>query len=91
MLGGVLYVIGGSEFTAAANERGDIWRSADKGRRWTQVATNAQVLGRSSHTSPVLGDAIYVIGGSKQTGGLQNDVWKSTDGGVTWQNVHANP
>ena len=91
VLGGVLYVIGGIEFTAAANEREDIWRSADKGRRWTQVAANAQVLGRSWHTSPVLGDAIYVIGGSKRTGGLQNDVWKSTDGGVTWQNVHQNP
>ena len=91
VLGGVLYVIGGIEFTAAANEREDIWSSADKGRRWTQVATNAQVLGRSWHTSPVLDGAIYVIGGSKQTGGLQNDVWKSTDGGVTWQNVHANP
>ena len=91
VLGGVLYVIGGIEFTAAANEREDIWKSTDKGRRWTQVAANAQALGRSWHTSPVLGDAIYVIGGRKQTGGLQNDVWKSTDGGVTWQNVHQNP
>ena len=91
VLGGVLYVIGGIEFASPIREREDIWRSADKGRRWTQVAANAQVLGRSWHTSPVLGDAIYVIGGSKKTGGLQNDVWKSTDGGVTWQNVHQNP
>ena len=30
---GALYVIGGIEFTAAANEREDIWMSADKGRR----------------------------------------------------------
>ena len=88
---GVLYVIGGIEFASPIREREDIWMSADKGRRWTQVAVNAQVLGRSWHTSPVLGDAIYVIGGSKQTGGLQNDVWKSTDGGVTWQNLHKNP
>ena len=91
VLGDALYVIGGIEPTAAANERGDIWKSADKGRRWTQVAANAQVLGRSWHTSPVLGDAIYIIGGSKKIGGLQNDVWKSTDGGVTWNNVHKNP
>ena len=91
VLGDTLYVIGGIGTTAAANERGDIWKSADKGRRWTQVAANAQVLGRSWHTSPVLGDAIYIIGGSKKIGGLQNDVWKSTDGGVTWNNVHKNP
>ena len=94
VLGDTLYVIGGIETTAAANERGDIYKSVDKGRRWAPVpraAENAQVLGRSWHTSPVLGDTIYIIGGSKKVGGLQNDVWKSIDGGVTWRNVHKNP
>ena len=94
VLGDALYVIGGIEPTTAANERGDIYKSTDKGRRWSpvpQAAANAQALGRSWHTSPVLGDAIYIIGGSKKVGGLQNDVWKSTDGGVTWRNVHKNP
>ena len=88
VLGGDLYVIGGTDGT---NVRNDIWESTDKGRSWSKVGVdNAQALGRTLHTSVVLDNAIYVIGGSKSNT-LQNDVWKSTDKGGTWVNVHKNP
>ena len=88
VLGGALYVIGG---TYGTNVRNDVWKSTDKGRSWSKVGVdNAQALGRTLHTSVVLDNAIYVIGGSKSNT-LQNDVWKSTDKGVTWVNVHKNP
>ena len=71
--------------------RNDVWKSTDKGRSWSKVGVdNAQALGRTRHTSVVLDNAIYVIGGSKSNT-LQNDIWKSTDNGVTWVNVHRNP
>ena len=89
VLGGALYVIGGTYDNT--NVLNDIWESTDKGRSWNQVGVdNAQVLGRTRHTSVVFDNAIYVIGG-RRSNTLQNDVWKSTDKGVTWVNVHKNP
>ena len=46
---------------------------------------------RDLHTSVVMGNDIYVIGGGEGSTQLFNDVWKSTDGGASWVNVHANP
>ena len=83
-------MIGG---TYGTNVRNDVWKSTDKGRRWTKVGENAQALERTRHTSVVLDNAIYVIGGSKSNT-PQNDVWRCTDSaaaGVTCVNVHKNP
>ena len=90
VLGGALYVLGGTDGTTVRN---DIWKSTDKGQNWTKVGENAQALERTRHTSVVLDNAIYVIGGRKSSA-LQNDVWKCTDGaaaGVSCVNVHKNP
>ena len=89
--GGDIYVIGGNTQSGPDNE---VWRSPDGGATWDRLAPSVptkRFSPRYSHSSAVLGNTIYVIGGSKQTGGLQNDVWKSIDGGVTWRNVHQNP
>ena len=84
-----LYLIAGK---AGAAPIGDVWKSTDgEGKIWTRVIRNAQFGNRSDHSSPVLGGALYVIGGNSAAGVFHNDVWKSTDGGATWVNVHANP
>ena len=83
VLSGALYVIGGRENIAGTwTVRNDVWKSTDKGRNWSKVGVdNAQVLGRNRHTSVVLDNAIYVIGGNRSNT-LQNDVWKSPTTGL---------
>ena len=94
VLGDALYVIGGRGSVGGTwTVRNDIWKSTDKGRRWTKVGENAEALGRIRHSSVVLDNAIYVIGGRKSST-RQNDVWRCTDSaaaGVTCVNVHKNP
>ena len=45
---------------------------------------------REGHTSVVLNNAIYVIGGIDTAGGYRNDVWKSADNGANWMTVATN-
>ena len=48
--------------------------------------------GRMRHSSVVLGEDIYVIGGAVQISPAvidSNDVWRSSDGGLTWDQVDA--
>ena len=91
VLDGAIYVIGG------LSRNDEVWRSADQGVTWTQVAAGARFSARDEHTSAALSGALYVIGGFEKTtdpadpGTRLNDVWKSTDQGVTWVNVHENP
>ena len=89
VLDGAIYVIGGSN-GPIGSENDEVWRSADQGVTWTQVAAGARFSGRDEHTSAALSGALYVIGGLDRRNRL-NDVWKSTDQGVTWVNVHKNP
>ena len=43
---------------------------------------------RDGHTSVVLNNAIYVIGGrSSNASSANNDVWRSPDGGATWDRL----
>jgi len=74
----------------------DVWRSSN-GRDWSRVVEHAPWEGRAGLSSVVLGDWIYVMGGSKNDdsaivgpGGPArvyfNDVWRSRDG-ETWQQM----
>ena len=83
-----LYVIGGS------GNKNDVWRSSD-GTTWNQVNASAAAAdkfsGRGSHSSAVVGNDIYVIGGSAAGGISQNDIWKSSNNGAAWSQVTVNP
>ena len=87
VLGGYIYVIGGLKYGSSTDRFNDVWKSTDGGATWTQVTTSAspRFPARYGHSSIVMGDAIYVVGGNDGTNTL-NDVWKSTDG-TTWTNV----
>ena len=86
--GSAIYVIGG--VGAGAARFNEVWKSTNGGVTWTQAAkTSARFPPRYSHSSVVLNDTIYVIGG--HTSDFTNDVWKSEDGGAAWKNVHAAP
>ncbi len=71
----------------------DVWASTD-GSHWEQLTASAPWEGRAGLSAAVLGDEIYVLGGSVNddpgiVGGpptrqLFNDVWKSADG-VNWE------
>ena len=99
VLNGDLYVIGGR--TAATERSNEVWRSADDGLTWDQVAEgtatdNTLFTPRSAHTAEVIGDAIYLLGGSTTDADGTNrnrfdDVWTSADRGVTWRQTAATP
>ena len=97
VLNGDLYVIGGR--TAATERSNEVRRSADEGLTWDQVAEgtaadNTLFTPRSGHTAEVIGDAIYLLGGSTTDGTNRNrfdDVWTSADRDVTWRQTAATP
>ena len=87
VLNGDLYVIGGR--TTATEHSNQVWRSADGGLTWDQVAAGTLFTGRSAHTAEVIGDAIYLLGGTGSGTNRFNDVWTSADRGVTWRQAAA--
>ena len=94
VLNGDLYVIGGR--TTATERSNEVWRSSDGGLTWDQVATgttadNTLFTPRSAHTAEVIGDAIYLFGGTTDGTVRFDDVWTSADRGVTWRQTAATP
>ena len=94
VLGNDIYVIGGTTQNALGAlpeiKSNEVWRSSDGGLTWDQVADAAKRFSpaRSTHSSVVLGEDIYVIAGSSTTN--QRDVWKSSDRGVSWSRATEN-
>ena len=92
VLNGDLYLIGGR--TAATERSNEVWRSADDGLTWDQVAAgtatdNTLFTPRRGHTAEVIGDAIYLFGGTSDGTDRFDDVWTSADRGVTWRQAAA--
>ena len=92
VLNGDLYVIGGQH--TASGRSNEVWRSADGGLTWDQAAAgttadNTLFTGRSAHTAEVIGDSIYLLGGTTDGTDRFNDVWTSADRGVTWRQTAA--
>jgi hypothetical protein len=102
VLGGELYVLGGSVNDDSAIIGGppvreyynDVWKSAD-GREWTQLTASAPWSPRAGAVLVTRGDHLYLLGG--EVGFLCspqpdceppyfNDVWRSADG-VNWELV----
>jgi hypothetical protein len=82
------------EFLPTSQFFNDVWRSTD-GVSWEQLTDDAPWDGRAGLSAAVLGEHIYVLGGSKNddsaivgAGGPAriyfNDVWRSTDG-ASWE------
>jgi len=83
-----LWVIGGSDRVNGENIKfNDVWQSSD-GINWAQVTAEAPFSKRSSHTSVVFDNKIWVIGGFDGNSDRLNDVWQSSDG-MTWAQVTA--
>ena len=92
---GQIYVFGGQDFQLPASTFfNDVWSSPD-GVNWTQLSAAAPWDGRAGLSAAVLGDYIYVLGGSRTINIEQiklfeppriyyNDVWRSRDG-VDWE------
>jgi hypothetical protein len=82
------------EFLPTSQFFDDVWSSTD-GKSWEQLTDDAPWEPRAGLSAAVLGDHIYVIGGSRNddaaiigasgpTREYFNDVWRSADG-VTWE------
>ena len=84
---GDIYVIGGNTQSGPDNE---VWRSPDAGAAWDRLAPSApakRFSRRYSHSSAVLGNTIYVIGGGTDAVTTAADVvWKSEDG-ADWTQI----
>ena len=74
-----MWIIGGKN--GSGNGLNDVWSSTD-GTTWTEVTSTAAFSPRRDHTSVVLNNKIWVIGGYDGSSFL-NDVWSSPDG-ITW-------
>jgi N-acetylneuraminic acid mutarotase len=94
-LDGDLLVLGGrtpkdSPIPGDSELWGDVWRSADDGVTWDQIAETGEAFpARAYFQAVTLNDEVYVLGG--QNFGLPsstffNDVWRSADG-VGWEQV----
>ncbi|MDD2717294.1 MAG: SUMF1/EgtB/PvdO family nonheme iron enzyme [Candidatus Wallbacteria bacterium] len=76
-----MWVIGGGNNSVGWPIYNDVWYSTD-GANWTLAAANAGWGIRSSHSSVVFDNKMWVIGGYS-INNICNDVWYSTDG-VDW-------
>jgi leucine-zipper-like transcriptional regulator 1 len=84
-----MWLIGG--FNTTNDYLNDVWSSTN-GVSWTNVlpdltgGSSTQFIGRTTHTSLVYNNAMWVIGGANGLlGGYLNDVWTSTNGSVWTQ------
>lgn len=85
VLDNAIYVIGG--YNGRRNFFNDVWKSTDNGVTWIEVtrATIPKFPAREGHSSVVLNNTIYVIGG-KVGSAIVSTVWESEDG-VEWKQV----
>lgn len=84
---GLMYVFNGTLNTIHTSSDGVNWESLiTEG----SVPDGTMYLPRQGHQVIVVGDEIWLIGGS--SGGIvQNDVWISQDGGVNWVEISITP
>jgi len=84
------------EFLPTSQFFNDVWSSSD-GVTWNQLTAEAPWSGRAGLSAEVLGDHIYVLGGSQNDDAsiigpngperiYYNDVWRSSDG-ANWEQM----
>ena len=84
-----IWVLGGSHNGFVSPHKNDIWSSSN-GSSWTEVKPNDNNgwTIRSSHTSLVFDNKIWVLGGYNYSG-RKNDIWSSSNGS-SWTEVKPN-
>ena len=88
VIGDTLYILGGEGYEDGDRKKfNEVWKSADRGVTWRQVATTPRYPARSDHSSAVLGDNLYLIGGTLNLSDPNDEIWRSTDLGATWTRV----
>lgn len=89
--GEYLYISGGYHTFGAYTKVADVWRSAD-GVTWELRTASFGGHGteRSGHGMAYYDNKLWIIGGSNDTGFL-NDIWTSSNGGSTWDYVGTTP
>jgi len=82
-----MWVIGGAGANAWDDNLNDVWYSSN-GIDWTQATSSAPWSKRSSHSSVVFNNQMWLVGGWSGWGKNNNDVWYSTDG-INWKESSA--
>jgi RHS repeat-associated protein len=76
-----IWVIGGDD-NSSGEFFNDVWCSSD-GIHWVDTLQHAPFEKRAFHTAFVYNDAIWVIGGTNENGGILGDIWSSPNG-ISW-------
>ncbi len=69
--------------------KGDVWRSVNKGVTWTRMNASPGWEARHYHSSVALPDGSIVLTGGVGGSSEKNDTWRSTDKGATWRRLNA--
>lgn len=86
-----LWVIGGRNKANyfSSDALNDVWSSAD-GVNWTTATLQAEFSPRYDHACFVLGDKLWLVGGSDGSGVKNNEIWNTSDG-AHWTRVTPDP
>lgn len=84
---GIIWTSGGTPFVGAFSDI--VYGSNDAGGGWSEKSSGV-FEGRTSHTTTVFNNQVWMLGGYNNTSGVLGDVWHSVNGGDFTQEVGDN-